>query len=64
MSASPVSTTLKACPSCGKKEGRVVERLGARFPYYAACRACGWATESVKLQAIAEKLWNEAKKPR
>jgi hypothetical protein len=27
------------------------------------CCACGWLTEYVKLQAVAEKLWNEAKKP-
>lgn len=56
--------TLKACPACGKKKGELVERKGSRFPFYACCRACGWITESVKLKGVAEKLWNEAKKPR
>ena len=55
--------TLKACPACGKKQGKVVERRGARFPFYVHCGACGWITESVKLRGVAEKLWNEAKKP-
>lgn len=56
-------TALKACPACGKKQGEVVESSGARFPFSVQCRACGWSTASVKLRAIAVKLWNEAKKP-
>jgi uncharacterized Zn finger protein len=55
-------TPLKACPNCGKKEGKLVERRGARFPFYVHCGACGWATESVKIRGVAEKLWNEAKR--
>jgi hypothetical protein len=55
--------TLKPCPRCGKKQGELVENMGARFPFYVTCRACGWLTEFVKLRAVAEKLWNEAKKP-
>jgi uncharacterized Zn finger protein len=57
-------TALKACPACGKKQGEVVENHGARFPFTVHCRACGWSTPSVKLRVIAEKLWNEARKPR
>jgi hypothetical protein len=26
------------------------------------CRACGWSTDAVKLEAVAVKLWNEAKR--
>jgi hypothetical protein len=37
--------------------------MGARFPFYVTCRACAWLNEFVKLRAVAEKLWNEAKKP-
>lgn len=54
--------TLKACPRCGKKEGQIVESIGSRFPFAAHCRACGWWTEHVKIRAVAEKLWNDAKK--
>jgi hypothetical protein len=57
-------TDLKACPACGKKQGEVAENLGARFPFAVQCRACGWSTEYVKLRGVAEKLWNDAKKPR
>jgi uncharacterized Zn finger protein len=55
--------TLKGCPACGKKQGILAERKGSRSPFYVRCRACGWITESVKLKGVAEKLWNEAKKP-
>jgi hypothetical protein len=34
----------------------------ARFPFRAQCRACGWSTDAVKLEAVATKLWNEAKR--
>lgn len=54
---------LNPCPACGKKRGEFVERRGARFPFYLVCKACGWMTESVKLAAVAVKLWNEAKRP-
>jgi hypothetical protein len=54
--------TLKACPACGKKEGKLVDRRPARFPFAVQCGACGWTTESVKIRGVAEKLWNEAKK--
>jgi hypothetical protein len=26
------------------------------------CRPCGWSTDAVKLEAVAVKLWNEAKR--
>ena len=55
-------TTLKACPSCGKKEGKLVDRRPARFPYGVICDACGWSTDFVRTPGIAEKLWNEVKK--
>lgn len=54
--------TLKGCPACGKDEGKLINRTGARFPFAVTCGACGWSTEHVKLQGVAEKLWNEAKK--
>ncbi len=57
-------TELKACPACGKKKGEMVENGTARFPYAVQCRGCGWVTPYVKLRDLAEKLWNEAKKPR
>ena len=55
--------TLKPCPACRKKQGELVERKGARFPLGVICRACGWATAFVKISGVAEKLWNEAKRP-
>jgi uncharacterized Zn finger protein len=42
---------LKACPSCGKQAGELIEDKGARFPFRAQCRACGWSTDAVKLEA-------------
>jgi hypothetical protein len=54
----------KPCPSCGKKQGELVERKPARFPFAVHCRACGWSTEYVKIPGVAEKLWNEAKAPK
>jgi hypothetical protein len=56
-------TTLKACPACGKKEGKLIDRRPARFPFAVHCGACGWSTDYVKLRGVAEKLWNEAKRP-
>ena len=53
---------LKACPRCGKKEGKIVHRPGAKFPYYVTCSTCGWSTEFVKLEPVAVKLWNGAEK--
>jgi hypothetical protein len=55
--------TLKPCPKCGKKEGKLLDRRPSRLPYALQCGACGWLTDFVKLAAVAEKLWNEAKKP-
>jgi hypothetical protein len=26
------------------------------------CSACGWTTDAVKLEAVAVKLWNDAKR--
>jgi hypothetical protein len=45
-----------------KKGGEIVNREGSRFPFSAQCRACGWSTEYVKIGAVAEKLWNEARR--
>jgi len=61
--ASKVSTSdrLKPCPACGKKEGKLVDRRPARFPYAVICGACGWTTDWARIAAVAEKLWNEAK---
>jgi hypothetical protein len=53
--------TLKACPNCGKKEGKLTDRRPARFPYAVICGACGWTTDWVRIPGVAEKLWNEAK---
>ena len=57
-------TPLKACPNYGKKQGKLADRSLARFPYALVCGACGWTTAWVRLPGVAEKLWNEAKKPK
>ena len=54
--------SLKSCPACGKTAGEMIETKAARFPFRAQCGACGWSTDSVKLEAVAVKLWNEAKR--
>jgi hypothetical protein len=56
-------TALKPCPKCGKREAKLLDRRPARFPFAVQCGACGWLTDFVKLPGVAEKLWNEAKKP-
>jgi uncharacterized Zn finger protein len=53
---------LKPCPACGKQAGELIENKPARFPFRVQCKACGWMTDSVKLAAVAAKLWNEAKR--
>ena len=55
---------LKPYPACAKPAGELVESKGARFPFRAHCRACGWSTDAVKLATVAVKLWNEAKRER
>jgi hypothetical protein len=55
-------SALNPCPNCGKKEGKLVDRRPARFPYGVVCGACGFSTDFVKLEAVAVKLWSEAKK--
>jgi hypothetical protein len=57
------ASALNACPNCGKKQGKLADRRPARFPYAVICGACGYATDWVRIAAVAEKLWNEAKKP-
>jgi hypothetical protein len=59
---SRVDAQLKACPACGEKKGELASSGVSRFPFAVQCRACGWSTAWVKLEAIAEKLWNEAKR--
>jgi hypothetical protein len=53
---------LKACPACGKQAGELIEEKASRFPFRVQCRACGWSTDAVKLEAVAVKLWNESKR--
>jgi hypothetical protein len=53
---------LKPCPACGKAPDELIENRAARFPFRVQCRACGWSTDAVKLEAVAVKLWNEAKR--
>jgi hypothetical protein len=53
---------LKACPACGKQAGKLIENEAVRLPFRVQCRACGWSTDAVKLEAVAVKLWNEAKR--
>jgi hypothetical protein len=53
---------LAACPKCGKKAGRLVHQPGSRFPYHVTCGGCGWFTDFVKLESVAVKLWNDARK--
>jgi transcription elongation factor Elf1 len=53
---------LKACPACGKQAGELVHVKASRFPYWVKCASCGWMTEPVELEAVAVKLWNEAKR--
>jgi uncharacterized Zn finger protein len=54
--------SLKACPACGKQAGELIEEKASRFLFRVKCGACGWMTDSVKLEAVAVKLWNEAKR--
>jgi hypothetical protein len=54
--------SLKACPACGKQAGELVHAKASRFPFWVKCGACGWITEPVKPEAVAMKLWNEAKR--
>jgi uncharacterized Zn finger protein len=54
--------SLKACPACGKQAGELVQVKASRFPFWVKCGACGWMTDPVKLEAVAAKLWNEAKR--
>jgi uncharacterized Zn finger protein len=56
------SEPLKPCPACGKQAGELIESKGARFPFRVQCAACGWMTDAVKLEAVAAKLWNDAKR--
>jgi uncharacterized Zn finger protein len=56
------SESLKPCPACGKQAGELVETQPARFPFRVQCRACGWSTDAVKLEAVAVKFWSEAKR--
>lgn len=53
---------LKACPACGKQAGELIENKAVRLPFRVQCRACGWSTDAVKLEAVAVKFWNEAKR--
>jgi hypothetical protein len=54
--------SLKACPACGKQAGELIEEKASRFPFRVTCGTCGWTTDAVKLEAVAVKLWNEAKR--
>jgi hypothetical protein len=55
---------LKPCPACGKRAGELKHTIAARFPYSVQCKACGWSTDAVRLEGVAVKLWNTAKKPK
>jgi hypothetical protein len=54
--------SLKACPGCGKQAGELIEASAARLPFRVQCSVCGWSTDAVMLEAVAVKLWNEAKR--
>jgi uncharacterized Zn finger protein len=55
--------SLKAYPACGKQAGELIEEKASRFPFRVTCRACGYTTtDAVKFEAVAVKLWNEAKR--
>ena len=49
------------CPKCGKPEGVLKEGTSGRFRYYVAWGACTLMTDPARTEAIAMKLWNEAK---
>ena len=57
-------SALKPCPACGKKQGKLVDRKPARFPYAVVCGACGFTTDWVRLPGVAEKLGFKAKRNR
>jgi hypothetical protein len=40
----------------------LIEEKTSRFPFRVMCGECGWMTEPTKLEAVAAKLWNEAKR--
>lgn len=45
-----------------QQAGELIENKAVRLPFRVQCRACGWSTDAVKLEAVAVKLWNEAKR--
>ena len=54
-------TELGPCPKCGKGEVKVPDAGGGGFPWFVICQECNWATEHVRNEGVAVKLWNEAK---
>ena len=44
----------------GKQAGEVIESFALLFRV--TCKACGWTTDAVTLEALVRKLWNEAKR--
>ena len=45
-----------------QQAGELIENKAVRLPFRVQCRACGWSTDAVKLEAVAVKFWNEAKR--
>ena len=52
---------LGPCPQCRKPAGKVRDAGAGRFPWFVQCGSCGWATEHVRNEGVAVKMWNEAK---
>jgi len=55
-------SALKPCPNCGKREGKLLDRRPARFPFAVVCGACGYTTTWVRLAGVAQEIWNKAMK--
>jgi hypothetical protein len=53
----PTALSTRICLPC-----ELIEEKASRFPFRVTCGTCGWMTEPTKLEAVAVKLWNEAKR--
>jgi hypothetical protein len=54
--------SLKACPGCGKQAGVLIRRENLALPVSGHVRRVRVDDRTTKLEAVAAKLWNEAKR--
>lgn len=51
---------LSPCPCCGGK-GKIKERIGGYFPFYAILCDCGLRTKDMPSPELAAEIWNTRK---